>query len=44
MLHETVNYSILNKQEIKRCLKLASLEKASRDINTAQQERIRAEK
>lgn len=33
-----------SQQEIKCCLNLASLEKASRDINTAQQERIRAEK
>lgn len=35
MLQEIVNDSILNKEEIKYCLNLASLEKASRDINTA---------
>jgi len=44
LLHETVNYSIPNQQEIKVCLKLASLENASRDINTVQQKKITAEK
>jgi hypothetical protein len=43
LLHETLNYSVLNQQEIKVCLKLASLENASHDINTDQQEKITAE-